>query len=83
MSVIENINYQLKGALIAIIPIVAVSAWGYIFIKGGKDIAPYLPIKELLISLLVFMMIDIITVILSIHLLEKDKIVGYLKEKNL
>ena len=83
MSVIENINYQLKGALIAVTPIVAVSAWGYMFIKGGKDIAPYLPIKESLISLLVFMMIDIITVILSIHLLEKDKIVGYLKEKNL
>lgn len=83
MSVIENINYQIKGAALAFIPIVAASSLGYIFIKGGKDIAPYMPVKELLISLLVFMMIDIITVILSIHLLEKDKIVGYLKEKNL
>lgn len=83
MSVIENISYQIKGVAIAVIPIIAVSVLGYIFIKNGESISPYIPLKEAMIALLVFMMIDIITVIISIHLLEKDKIVGCLKEKNL
>lgn len=83
MSVSENISCQLKGIAISSLPTVAVSVWSYFFINSQGSISPYIPVKELMTVLLVFMLTDIITVILSIHLLEKDKIVGYLKEMNL
>ena len=83
MNLYENIFYQIKGIVISIIPITIITILGYIYIKNGKNISIYIPIREILIVFLVFTIIDIITVILSIHFLEKDKIIGYLKEKNL
>lgn len=59
------------------------SFFNYLFISNGTDISPYIPIKEMLISLLVFIVINLITVILAVNLLEKDKIIDCQKDKSL
>lgn len=81
MSVYESIFYQIRGTLWAVIPTIMISVAGYLFISNGTHFSPYIPIRELLISLLVFIVINLITVIMVVNLLEKDKIVGYLKDK--
>lgn len=83
MSIYESIFYQIRGTLWAVIPTIVISVAGYLFISNGTHFSPYIPIRELLISLLVFIVINLIAIIMAVNLLEKDKIVGYLKDKSL